>query len=357
MPSTTPADPLVSVIITNYNYGHFLSQAIESVLGQTYPNYELIVVDDGSTDRSHEVIAAYPGKLTGIFQQNAGQGAAFNSGFARTRGEIICFLDADDYFHREKLEKVVIAFREHPDWVQISHRWISVDRDNRAIGRGGRTLSRGDVRKLLLKQGRYAMGITSALAYRRSVLQQVLPISTQLFEVEGKFYTESADTYLTTTVPFYGQVGAIAEPLMFYRMHGNNVRAHSDNIPYLIREHENIADFINEAAHRVGLEERFNVERDVDYLSLKALQQNGVPVTEILKIVRLSLKESLSLRRSLKDTLERLLRRGICAAFPHQGKVVLRLGLRGYLRLKWLGVQKIFSLNRYRALLSRHSKL
>jgi glycosyltransferase involved in cell wall biosynthesis len=338
---SSPNKPLVSVIITNYNYGHFLAQAIESVLTQTYQNFELIVVDDGSTDHSSEVIKSYEDRLITIFQNNAGQGAAFNSGIAKARGEIVCFLDADDYFCKDKLAKVVVAFHTHPEWVQISHSWISVNKDNQEIGRGGKTLSQGNVQKLLLQKGRYAMGITSALAYRRNVLQQVFPVSTQLFEVEGKFFTESADTYLTTTVPFYGEVGCIKEPLMFYRMHGNNVRAHSDHVPYLIREHENMAAFINEAAKRVGLKKSFNVKQDVDYRSLKAIQQNGVPVAEILNIIRLSLQESIAIRRSFRDALERLLRRSICATFPTQGKIVLRLGLRGYLRFKLSEIKEI----------------
>jgi glycosyltransferase involved in cell wall biosynthesis len=332
--------PLISVIITNYNYGHFLAQAIESVLNQTYQNFELIVVDDGSTDGSPKVIKHYENRLIAIFQKNAGQGAAFNTGIAQAKGEIVCFLDADDYFREDKLEKVVMAFRKHPEWVQISHSWISVNKNNQIIGRGGQTLNVGDVRHLLLQRGRYAMGITSALAYRRTVLQQVFPVSTKLFEVEGKIFTESADTYLATKVPFYGQIGCIKEPLMFYRMHGKNVRAHSDQISYLIREHENMAAFINQAAQQVGLKKSFDVEQDVDYRSLKALQQNGASLVEVFKIIRLSIEESLALGRSPKDALERLLRRSICAKFPAQGKVVLRLGLRGYLRSLWSDFKK-----------------
>jgi glycosyltransferase involved in cell wall biosynthesis len=329
-----PLQPKVSVIITNYNYGRFLNQAIESVLAQTYQNFELIVVDDGSTDNSREIIESYGERLLVIWQKNAGQGAAFNTGIERVSGEIVCFLDADDYFKKDKLEKVVNTFQKHPEWVQISHSWISVNAENQAIGKGGKTLSQGDVRNLLLERGRYAMGITSAIAYRSTVLKQVMPVPTQFFEVDGKLYAESADTYLTVTVPFYGEVGCINEPLMFYRMHGSNLRAHSDNIPYLIREHENIAAFINEAATRVGLTQRLNVGRDVDYCSLKALQQGGGSLAEVLQIVRLSLLESIAIRRSLSDALERLLRRSICAMFPEQGKVILRLGLRGYLRSK-----------------------
>ncbi len=320
--------PLVSVIISNYNYGCFISQAIESVLAQTYQQFELIVVDDGSTDNSREVIESYKDCLTAIFQKNAGQGAAFNAGIAQSKGEIICFLDADDYFHKEKIAKVVTAFLNHPEWVQISHCWISVDREGLPTNCILKALSQGDVCNLLLQRGKYAWGITSGLAYRWLALQQVLPIPKQ---------PRAADTYLTASVPFYGKVGCINEPLMFYRLHGNNRRAHSDNLPYLLEQREDTAACINKAAADVGLSNRFNIQRDVDYRTFKAMQLGGVPWTEVLQILWLSLQESIAIRRSPSDTLNRLVQRGICAAFPSEGRAVLRLGLRGYLRFKLLG--------------------
>lgn len=320
--------PLVSVVISNYNYGCFLSQAIESVLQQTYKEFELIVVDDGSTDNSREVIESYKDCLTAIFQKNAGQGGAFNAAIAQSKGEIICFLDADDYFDKDKLAKVVAAFLDHPEWVQISHCWISVNREGLPTNRILKTLSQGDVRNLLLQRGKYAWGISSALAYRRSALQQVLPIPKQ---------PRAADTYLTATVPFYGEVGCINEPLMFYRMHGNNRRAHSDNLPYLIEQREDTAACINKAAASVGLSNCFDIQRDVDYRCFKALQLGGVPWVEALQILWLSLQESIAIRRSPSDTLNRLVQRGICALFPSEGKAVLRLGLLGYLRFKLSG--------------------
>src|SRR5215213_900396 len=95
-------EPLVSVIIDNYNYGRFLREAIDSALGQTYPRVEVIVVDDGSTDDSRAVIAAYGDRVVPVLKENGGQASAFNAGFAASRGELICFLDADDTFMPEK---------------------------------------------------------------------------------------------------------------------------------------------------------------------------------------------------------------------------------------------------------------
>ena len=99
--------PLVSVLINNYNYGQFIEDAIESVLSQSYKNIELIVVDDGSTDDSKAKIMRFANRVTAIFQHNSGQASAFNAGFAASHGDIIAFLDADDYFLPEKIEKIV----------------------------------------------------------------------------------------------------------------------------------------------------------------------------------------------------------------------------------------------------------
>ena len=332
--SLSQQNPLVSVIIGNYNYGCFLAEAIESVLTQTYRHFELIVVDDGSTDNSREVITSYGEKVTAIFQHNRGQGGAFNVGITSSNGDIICFLDADDYYHPEKLSKIVSGFCNYPQWVQISHGRFAVDGQGKIIGSGSKTHNQGDVSQLLLRWGRYAMAITSALAYRRQVLEAVLPIPTTR--------SEAADTYLTAVVPFYGEVGCIDEPLMFYRIHGRNLQARTENISYLLKQRELNAQYINETATKIGLCDRFDLQRDADYRSFKVIQQGNSSLRETLQIIWLSWRESRAIKRNAKDILERLLRRGLCSLSPSEGKSVLRLGLRGYFRAKLTHVRQRF---------------
>jgi glycosyltransferase involved in cell wall biosynthesis len=104
--------PLVSVIIPYFHQAHFLRAAIESVLQQTYRHFELVVVDDGSTDRASEVAARYPGiKL--IRQSNQGVAAARNTGFRASAGEFLVFLDADDLLLPAALKTGVDALRAH----------------------------------------------------------------------------------------------------------------------------------------------------------------------------------------------------------------------------------------------------
>ena len=326
--SQLKADPLVSVIIDNYNYARFLKQAIKSVLNQTYKNVELIVVDDGSTDDSSEVLNAYGDRITAIFQSNAGQGAAFNHGISHAQGQIICFLDADDYFHPDKLTKVVAAFQRHPEWVQLSHQCVAVDEVGTPIkfGSSVKRFDCGDVRNLLLKVGKYKWMRVSGRAYRREALEKVTPM------VSGK--ADSADAFLLVTVPFYGEVGGIEDALMFYRVHGQNRHARTTDLHHLVRGRELIANYINQAVAQVGLVDRFNLQQDADYLTFKAVQNQGCSGLKALKILWLTLQEMRVLGRSSKEITTRLLWGGICILFPSEAPSVLRLGLNQYLRCK-----------------------
>src|SRR5262245_4518179 len=102
--------PLASVIIPAYNAERFLRQAVESALAQSYPNVEVLVIDDGSTDGTRQLadeLAKADGRLRVITQQNAGVGAARNRGIAEARGKYIAPLDADDFWYPEKLARQV----------------------------------------------------------------------------------------------------------------------------------------------------------------------------------------------------------------------------------------------------------
>ncbi len=105
--------PLVSVIIPCYNRERYLAEAIESVLEQTHPNIELIVIDDGSSDRSGEIAQSYPLKYH--YQTNGGISAARNAGIAVANGEFLAFLDSDDIWVQDKLAKQMAAFDTNPD--------------------------------------------------------------------------------------------------------------------------------------------------------------------------------------------------------------------------------------------------
>jgi glycosyltransferase involved in cell wall biosynthesis len=96
-------NPLISVIIPTYNHSQFLEEAIQSVLAQEYQNLEIIVIDDGSTDGTREILSKYQGKVICIFQSNKGPSAARNRGIKVARGQYVAFLDSDDVWMPNKL--------------------------------------------------------------------------------------------------------------------------------------------------------------------------------------------------------------------------------------------------------------
>ncbi len=211
--------PLVSVIIDNYNYDRYLAQSIESALAQTYQRTEVIVVDDASTDGSRDVIRRYAGVVPVFKTDNAGQGSALNAGFLASHGEIVIFLDADDYLEPHAVARVVSEWR--PGTAKVQYRLAMVDATGRVIDlfppRDIRFDS-GDVVPLLLRSGRYQTAVMSGNAFARKVLQRILPIPEAEFRI-------SADGYLVTLAPLLGQVHSIEEPLGVYRIHGRNAWA------------------------------------------------------------------------------------------------------------------------------------
>lgn len=116
-------DPLVSVIIPAYNAERYVAEAIDSVLAQTYPSREIIVVDDGSTDRTAEIVTGYGEAVRLVRQRNKGPAAARNTGIREARGEFIAFLDADDVWTRANLELQLTFLGAHPDHV-LSYGWV-----------------------------------------------------------------------------------------------------------------------------------------------------------------------------------------------------------------------------------------
>lgn len=217
--------PLVSVLVNNHNYGDFVGNAIDSLLAQTYAPIEIIVVDDGSTDCSRQVIEQYGTSIVPIFKANNGQDSCFNVGFEACQGDIVCFIDADDVFVKDKVEKVVERFAQTPDigWCFNALSLVDVHTNNalgitRAFPNIDCDVSQPcDFRKAM-RLGRlpfYPMS-TSGLCFKRRLLSQILPMP-------ETFIKTSADRYLRCAAMGLDKGYFIAEPLTIQGIHGNNV--------------------------------------------------------------------------------------------------------------------------------------
>lgn len=167
--SGSATQPVVSIVINNFNYRQFLKQSIDSALAQTYPHAEVVVADDASTDGSQELIRGYGDRSCAVLQaENGGQGAAINAGAAACTGDLIIFLDADDNLYPTAAETVAKAYR--PDDSLIKYRLHLVDVSGRVIDLHPRPEMRfdtGDVRKKLLDVGRIEGTVTSGQAFAR----------------------------------------------------------------------------------------------------------------------------------------------------------------------------------------------
>lgn len=207
--------PVVSVVINNYNYGCFLKQAVRSVLEQDFPSdqIEIIVVDDGSTDDSRKVLLSFGNTIRSIFQQNRGQAGALNAGLKAAQGEIVCLLDSDDWWQKNKIQRVVARFREDASLGMVQHMTHEVDEGGNPLPKYSPPVPPTYRLQDFLETRTYFTG-TSGLSFKSEVIQKLLPIPEELFYC--------ADEYLYTHILFFAPVGNIPEVLAFRRVHGGN---------------------------------------------------------------------------------------------------------------------------------------
>src|SRR5215472_14342653 len=182
----------VSVIICTYNYGRFLRQCLETVLGQTRPANEVIVVDDGSEDETPEVVSAFR-SVCYLRQENAGKAAAFNRGFEAATGDIICHLDADDYWLPDKLERVTEVLSRGQTGGLI-HEALYIDgKGNYLYGSGlevrsSLVLRRFSLRDVLVMCFMYrpgntiagSLGVANTICVRKEAVADIFPLPVEI---------------------------------------------------------------------------------------------------------------------------------------------------------------------------------
>jgi len=210
------SNPLVSVIMPNFNNEKFLAQAVDSVLKQTFVNYELIVVDDGSSDRSIEILEGYGDSIRYFCTENRGAAAARNLGILNSKGSVIAFLDSDDLWHFEKLSKQIKKLIDEDLDLVYCH-VQEIDERNSTGNLRYAKFSGNCFKDFVEKPGVAVIvaGMSSAI-----IRKELLSLS-GIFDTNVPAPTEDWD-FLRRYCK-YARVGYCNEVLTYYRIHATNI--------------------------------------------------------------------------------------------------------------------------------------
>ncbi|MHB8413050.1 MAG: glycosyltransferase family 2 protein [Candidatus Acidiferrales bacterium] len=215
--------PLVSVLIDTYNQAQFIEQALVSVLeqGLSPSELEIVVVDDGSTDNTASLVAKFAPRIRYIRKDNGGQASAFNAAIPETHAPIVAFLDADDWWAKNKLATVLDVFERNPELGAVGHgyfevRGVAAPAEIVVPQRACRIDLANAAAARLADCGRHFLG-TSRLTVRKRVLSKVGPIPEEL--------VFCADTPILTVALALGGAVLLDQPLCYYRLHAANLFA------------------------------------------------------------------------------------------------------------------------------------
>jgi glycosyltransferase involved in cell wall biosynthesis len=206
--------PEVSVIVPTYNYAHFIGDCLDSIFSQTYKDFEVIVVDDGSTDDTAQVLKKYRGEIHYIHQENRGLPAARNTGIRAAQGEYLAFLDSDDLWLPDKLDEQIRVLRNDADMGIIFSDASAFD-------------EKGVIRESILKEENTCTGFCFQRLFMGNYL--VMPtvmIRTRCLEKGGLFdesLTAVEDYDLWLRISIYYKIGFVAKVLAKYRVHPSNM--------------------------------------------------------------------------------------------------------------------------------------
>jgi len=257
---------MISVLLNNYNYEKFLPSSIESVLKQSYKNFELIIVDDGSNDKSREIIKKYAKKDNRIkyfFKENGGQASAFNEGIKLCKGEIISFLDSDDEFEENKLSEVVNIYNKGYEYILNDVKTIGKNIDMSTFKYGGYNLF------LVYYLTYFVGGVTSAISISKKLADKIFPITNE------EFFRIRADDVIVFTAAMLKESYFINKKLTKYRIHGNNnfvLNKNFKNFSYKYKRDINLHKLKKEIIDKLNIDKRFFENAYLSYLEFTTHQ-------------------------------------------------------------------------------------
>ena len=251
--------PFVSVLIDTHNHEHFIEQAILSVLEQDFPpsEREILVVDDGSTDNTGAIARKFEPQVRYLRKTNGGQASAFNVSIPETRGEVVAFLDGDDWWAKSKLRTVLEVLEKNPQIGAVGHGYYEAHADGRPpvciVPEKSFHLHFGDASAARLFG--YLRGFlgTSKVTMRKAVLDRILPVPEEL--------VIEADEFLFTLAVAIGGAIVLDQPLFHYRFHpGNLFQFQAQNTSKLRRKYNVLAGLLRTLPPRL---ESLGISREV----------------------------------------------------------------------------------------------
>ena len=249
------AKSFVSVLIDTYNHERFIEQAIVSVLEQDFPatEREIIVVDDGSTDRTPGIVKKFEPQVRLLRKENGGQASAFNAGIPECRGEIVSFLDGDDWWASNKLTRVTQIMAAEPSLGIVGHGIVNVQRDGREQAetlREGFRFQANTMQGARLFRRRGSFLGTSRMTIRADLLRRIGPIP-ETIEIQ-------ADEYLFTLAAVLAGTQILPEALTYYRLHDANSFQFASHDPQKLRRKQKslaiLARSLSEQLERLGID-------------------------------------------------------------------------------------------------------
>ena len=247
--------PHISVLIDTYNHELFIEQAITSVLEQDMPmaDVEIIVVDDGSTDRTPEIVARFEPRVRLIRKTNGGQASAFNAGIPQCGGEIIAFLDGDDWWAPGKLRRIVKELETNPEVGIVGNGITEVFDNGDEQSEVLHVTPRFRINSLdgarIFRRRKSQLG-TSRMTVRAEILRAILPVPESI-KIE-------ADEYIFTLAAALSEVSIVGEALTFYRIHAGNLYHITgfkrDSVDRKQRSMEKLASALSAKLAEFGLE-------------------------------------------------------------------------------------------------------
>jgi hypothetical protein len=277
--SAPPEVNLVSVVIPCYNHARFLDHAIESVLAQSYSNFEISVVDDGSTDNTAEVVKGYS-PVRYVYQKNAGRSNARNTGLEESRGEFLVFLDADDRLLPHALETGVCCMHEHPECAFVSGHCRTIDSSGAILPSPKQLRVEQEHYLQLLRGGNY-IWCPATVLYQRHIFDFVHGFNPAVIPVEDY------ELYLRITRNF--PVHCHSEVIAEYRQHSSNT---SRDVPTMNRAalaaHSAQWDFV-----------KANSRYREAYDAGTQFWQNDYPVQQMVARIREIVRERLPLEATI----------------------------------------------------------